>query len=118
MKNDILRSQPLFAGLPDSEIQNLTETLPVCSHRAGDIVDEESVDLPSNAILLIYTDGLNEPLEERDKAFDLVGLCATLLAVPAPSAQEICAGLGQTVKSHTGNAPAQDDFTALVICIS
>ena len=82
------------------------------------LLDEESVDLPANATLIIYTDGLNEPLEEQGQAFDLAGLCSTLLAGSAHSAQDICAGLWQTVKAHTGNAPAQDDFTALVIRIS
>jgi sigma-B regulation protein RsbU (phosphoserine phosphatase) len=82
------------------------------------LLDEESVDLPAKATLVIYTDGLNEPLEEQGKAFDLAGLCSSLLGGSSHSAQEVCAGLWQTVKSHTGNAPAQDDFTSLVIRIS
>lgn len=79
------------------------------------LLDEESLALPPNATLVIYSDGLSEPLEERGKAFDLGGLCKRLLAAPDSSAQHICAGLWETVAAHAGGAPAADDFTALVI---
>ena len=60
MKNDILRSQPLFAGLPDSEIQNLTETLLVRCHQVGDILMEED---GTSDHLLILQDGEVEIIE-------------------------------------------------------
>lgn len=82
------------------------------------LLDEQSVQLPRGSSMLIYSDGLSETLENSGVTHDLVGLCKTLLAGHAMTAQELCAGLWKTVESSVDNSLEQDDFTVLALRIT
>jgi len=80
-------------------------------------LDEQSVVLPPDGLLLMYTDGVTEAMDRDRKQFGVEGLRA-LLHPGGPlrvSAQGVCAAVREAVRAHTGSPAPQDDVTLVAV---
>ena len=80
-------------------------------------LDEQSVVLPPDGLLLMYTDGVTEAMDLDRKQFGVEGLRA-LLRPAGPqrlSAQGVCEAVRDAVRAHTGSSAPQDDVTLVAV---
>ena len=78
-------------------------------------LDEQSVVLPPGGLLLMYTDGVTEAMDENGQQFGLERLRATLRAGARMAAQQVCDAVHQAVRAHNGAAAQHDDITLVAV---
>jgi len=79
------------------------------------VLDEEEVAIVPGGMMLFFTDGLNEAVDEKDEQFGLQRVVDLLQASREESGKIICKRLWNAVKEHSRAAPNQDDFAVLLI---
>lgn len=72
-------------------------------------------DLNEGDVLVLYTDGVTEALNEDQEEFDLERLERVIHSCSGLSADEIKACLTQTLLAFTGDAPQHDDITVIIL---
>lgn len=75
----------------------------------------EKVFVAKNSMLVLYTDGLVEAMNERDEEFGEERLKQLVAAHLNLSALEMRKIIVSNVQQHCGNIPLQDDLTLLII---
>jgi sigma-B regulation protein RsbU (phosphoserine phosphatase) len=75
--------------------------------------DEQIIAIPPGGVLLIYSDGLSETVEDCKTAAALPELCSSLLSGQNLTAQAICDRLWQTVGQSPDTFQVRDDFTVV-----
>jgi len=78
-------------------------------------IDEERITIPSGGALLLFTDGLNEAINEDEIDFGDNGLIESFSSGQHKRAQHICEHLWNDVQAYSRGLPQGDDFTAVVI---
>jgi len=92
---------------------SLLEVLPEAVQMGGDI--ETVAKALLGGILLFFTDGLNEAVDESGEQFGLERVLKLLQASRGESAKGICGRLWDAVKEYSRAAPHQDDFAVLLM---
>jgi serine phosphatase RsbU (regulator of sigma subunit) len=80
-------------------------------------IDEQSLILPSNSLLFIYTDGVTEAMNDKDEFFGVERLQQVLKENGKSSASDICDSVWKSLKDHQGDTPQQDDITLLSMSV-
>lgn len=78
-------------------------------------LDEATIHVPPNGLLVLSSDGLTEPVDPQDQEFGEQGVIAAVQSGWALLPQLVCAALWQAVQKHSGPVDQQDDFTLVVI---
>jgi serine phosphatase RsbU (regulator of sigma subunit) len=78
-------------------------------------IDEQHIHLEPGGLLLLYSDGVTEAMNNQGVEFGINSLNQTLTTKRTQPAQEICNKLWQDVQLHGGDSPQQDDFTAVIV---
>jgi serine phosphatase RsbU (regulator of sigma subunit) len=78
-------------------------------------LDEQSVILPPGGLLLLYTDGVTEAMDEDRHMFGVEGLNSVLRANGSPSAQAACDAVHDAVHAHCGSSAPHDDITLVAV---
>jgi sigma-B regulation protein RsbU (phosphoserine phosphatase) len=78
-------------------------------------LDEQSVILPPGGLMLLYTDGVVEAENLNGEPFGLERLQDALRSCDWSSAQCLCEGLLDAVRSHIGSPSPQDDITLVAV---
>jgi phosphoserine phosphatase RsbU/P len=78
-------------------------------------IDEQIIHIPPRGILLLYSDGVTEPMDTKGEEFGIGILDRTMSANRHHPAQELCENLWQAVQSHGKDLPQQDDFTTVIV---
>jgi sigma-B regulation protein RsbU (phosphoserine phosphatase) len=78
-------------------------------------LDIQTVELPPGGLLLLFTDGVNEALDERGNLFGIERLHAAVQEYAGVSARRLCDGLLETLAAYRGAAPQADDITLLAV---
>jgi sigma-B regulation protein RsbU (phosphoserine phosphatase) len=81
---------------------------------AGTFTDHE-VTLAPGALLVAYTDGVSEALDDANEEFGEARLAALLAEHRDAPAARVCSGILEAVRQHRGSRQDQDDVTALVV---
>ncbi|MGE5137896.1 MAG: PP2C family protein-serine/threonine phosphatase [Rudaea sp.] len=76
---------------------------------------ERTTLLESRDVLLLYTDGAIDAMNERGEEFGLARLQELLTANHTGSTQEIMAALQQALQQHSASAPLFDDITVVLV---
>ncbi|MCW5964490.1 MAG: SpoIIE family protein phosphatase [Bryobacterales bacterium] len=66
-------------------------------------------------ILVIYTDGVSEAVNEKDEEYGLDRLRDTVRRLRHQSSKTIVDGIFEAIEYHVGDAPQHDDITLMVI---
>jgi sigma-B regulation protein RsbU (phosphoserine phosphatase) len=77
--------------------------------------EPETVQLDPGDVLLLYTDGITDALDEQDEFFQSERLLEAVQANLGSSAQEIQEALLAEVHQFMGQGPQFDDITLLVV---
>jgi serine phosphatase RsbU (regulator of sigma subunit) len=80
-------------------------------------IDEQSIVLPSNSLLVIYTDGITEATNSSDEFYGEERLRSVMIENETKSAGEICEAIWLSLQEYLGDAPQQDDVTVLSMSI-
>jgi sigma-B regulation protein RsbU (phosphoserine phosphatase) len=78
-------------------------------------LDEQTIKLSKNCILLFYTDGIPEATNWQNKRFGTNRMIHTISRMPRPSAPTICSELIKAVDKHQGDGLQYDDMTVIVV---
>jgi serine phosphatase RsbU (regulator of sigma subunit) len=78
-------------------------------------LEELSIDLASGDILVMYTDGITEAINEQEEAFGLERLIQVILTHRDLSSQAIIDQVQREVISFAGSQPQFDDITLMIL---
>lgn len=76
---------------------------------------EVNLRLDPGDILVLYTDGITEAVNDKDEEFDLANLLDAIRISHQGTAASIVDNIAQRISRFTGNIPQQDDLTLLVL---
>jgi sigma-B regulation protein RsbU (phosphoserine phosphatase) len=99
----------------DGTMEELGPTGPVIGLIDTPVYDERSVILTSGDMLVMYTDGVTEAMNEKEEMFSDARLMDVVRAghtLPAPAMVE---RIRTAVVSFCGSAPQSDDITIMVL---
>lgn len=71
--------------------------------------------LSSNDVIVIYTDGVTEAMNQMDEEFGLERLKNTLMNNKSANAQQILDALLKAINKHTEGSPQMDDITLVIL---
>jgi sigma-B regulation protein RsbU (phosphoserine phosphatase) len=78
-------------------------------------IDEATIKVPPDGLLVLSSDGLTEPVDTMDQEFGEQGMIAAIQTCRDLPPQGVCAALWQAVQKHCGPVDQQDDFTLVVV---
>ncbi len=78
-------------------------------------LDEQEVAIRPGGMMLFFTDGLNEAVDESGEQFGLERVVRLMQSSRGESAKVICRRLWSAVKEYSHVAPHQDDFAVLLM---
>jgi sigma-B regulation protein RsbU (phosphoserine phosphatase) len=78
-------------------------------------LDVDTITLPPNATLFIYTDGMTDCRNPGSEAFGLDKTMRTLAQTVDMPAQQVCDHMMKTLKDYQLNAPQDDDVTLVAV---
>ncbi|MDD5170962.1 MAG: SpoIIE family protein phosphatase [Syntrophales bacterium] len=78
-------------------------------------LEESSIDLMSGDILVMYTDGITEAINEREEVFGLERLIRVILTHRDMPSQAIIDQIQREVSSFAGDQPQFDDITLMIL---
>jgi sigma-B regulation protein RsbU (phosphoserine phosphatase) len=105
----------LVLDAESTELTRIGSTGPALGLLQGGEFSSVSLTLKPDAVLVAYTDGVNEARDDDDEEFGEGRLIALLLELRHQSAADLCARILAAVRSHRGARQDQDDVTALVV---
>lgn len=104
----------LVTGGIDS-INHLSSTGPALGLIEAGTFASHTIELWPGAVLLAYTDGVNEAQDEQGKEFGDERLSILLHEMRDQAAAKICERILHAVRTHRGSRQDQDDVTVMVI---
>jgi sigma-B regulation protein RsbU (phosphoserine phosphatase) len=81
-------------------------------------LQEASIDLISGDILVLYTDGITEAINDQEEAFGLERLIRIIRSHGELSAKNLIDKIQGEVMSFAGNQPQFDDITLMVLKVT
>jgi phosphoserine phosphatase RsbU/P len=131
----------LFYGIIDNETRTLTyvnaghnpplvlrkktgeiEELPLTGIAVGALDDaeytQEEISLALGDVMVFYTDGITEAVNDREEMYDLPRLIETIRKNSNGSSQELADEIIRSVFSFSGTTPQFDDITLMVVRVT
>ncbi len=81
------------------------------------LLDLQTVTLEPGSLVLAFTDGVTEAMNDGGEQFGSEQLEASVLALKASSAEALCDHVVHIVKRHMGDVPQSDDITVAALRI-
>lgn len=79
------------------------------------LLDEQHLLLPTDSLLMLYTDGVTESFDPEKKLFGHASAYHTVREVRQRPPAEICDHLLETLRIHRAGKPTEDDVTIMAI---
>jgi sigma-B regulation protein RsbU (phosphoserine phosphatase) len=106
---------PVIAVAPDGSHRLFSSTGPAIGMWPTATFDPISTGLSPGTVVVAYSDGLTEALNDDDDEYGAAQLIHEIARGRALSAEESSRRLIESVDAHRGTRPADDDITVLVI---
>jgi serine phosphatase RsbU (regulator of sigma subunit) len=81
------------------------------------LIDEQTLDLPSDSLLLLYTDGVPNALDKQNQRFGLENFLGAISGEKDQPAQELCTQVLETMDAFRGEENPYDDVTLVAVKI-
>jgi sigma-B regulation protein RsbU (phosphoserine phosphatase) len=107
------QNPPLHYRRREGDVQWLKPTGAALGVIEGYCLKSETITLSDGDILLFYTDGLTEAVNQRNEAFGSERLAELVSQNPDLSAQNLVRLVRQKVEDFTGGRPLEDDITLI-----
>lgn len=78
-------------------------------------LDVQTIDLPSGHMLLLYTDGITDAMNEQNRMFGVEGIFRTISSIRQPSASRLGKELIRAVTKYQYNVQQFDDQTVVAL---
>jgi serine phosphatase RsbU (regulator of sigma subunit)/CRP-like cAMP-binding protein len=78
-------------------------------------LDEQIIDLSDNSLMVLYTDGISDAINQQNQMFGIQGILRTICRMTNHSVPNMCDELFHAVMSHQKQLPQFDDMTAVVV---
>ncbi|MCJ7520091.1 MAG: SpoIIE family protein phosphatase [Anaerolineaceae bacterium] len=78
-------------------------------------IDQQRCTIPRNGLVLFFTDGLNEAVNQSGEEFGLQRIKQVLLSSHQESANTVCKNLWHAVQNYSSEIQHQDDFASVLI---
>lgn len=78
-------------------------------------LDEQVIDLSDNSMMLLYTDGISDAINQQNVMFGLHGILRTICSMPNQSVSCVCDKLFKEVTKHQSHLPQFDDITVVAV---
>ena len=105
---------PLVMSTP-GEVRTLTATGPALGLLEAGAFGSHSLRLHAGTVLVAYTDGVSDAIDDAGDEFGEVRLIDAIEAVRHHGAAQICSSILDTIRGHRGGRQDQDDVTVLVV---
>lgn len=79
------------------------------------ILDEQIIDLAQNSMMILYTDGVTDAINQKSKMFGQHGMLRTICNFQNQSVSSVCDGLFKEVMKHQSHLPQFDDMTVVAV---
>ncbi|MFV9676009.1 MAG: SpoIIE family protein phosphatase [Anaerolineales bacterium] len=79
------------------------------------LIDEQTLDLPSDSLLVLYTDGVPNALDKQNQMFGLENFLAAISDVKNQPAQELCTQVLESMDAFRGEEDPYDDVTLVAV---
>lgn len=99
---ELMKSEGMVLGMDDGSIFNNT-------------LREVKMQLTPGDILVLYTDGITEAINEKEEEFGLTNLLDAVRISSRGDADSIVSNIAERIGRFTGNIPQQDDLTLVVL---
>jgi phosphoserine phosphatase RsbU/P len=113
--NLVNAGHPAVVVVDGTSVTRLAASGPALGLIEAGSFSSHTLSLPPGAIVVAYTDGVSEALDEGGKEFGDGRLESIVLAGRSLSAPELCARILDEVRRHRGTRQDQDDVTVLVV---
>jgi len=100
------------------EIVELDEGGLVLGADEGEVYEEGAVSLRKADVVVFYTDGVTEALNQREDIFGTDRLLEVIRKSALKSAEEIIAGIRKAIREFVGPVPQSDDITLIVVRVA
>jgi sigma-B regulation protein RsbU (phosphoserine phosphatase) len=112
---DVATMPPVAAGGQAELVRMLTSGGPVIGVFSDCVYEQETIQLRAGDVLVAYTDGVTEALNQEGEEFGECRLERVLAQSAHLSADEIREGVVERVRQFCGAAPQHDDLTFVVL---
>jgi len=82
------------------------------------LIDEQTLDLPSESLLVLYTDGVPNALNKQNQRFGLENFLAAIEKEKNHQAQDLCTQVLEIMDAFRGGEDPYDDVTLVAVKIS
>jgi len=82
------------------------------------VLEEQEIELQPGEVLVFYTDGFTEAMNEREEEFGEERLVAAVARHREKPAQDIIVALCDEIREFIGNRPQHDDMTMVVLKVA
>lgn len=83
----------------------------------GISLDEQTISPPHKSLLLMYTDGITEAVNNNDEFYGIDQLQQVLKENRQNSASDICESVWRSLEDHLKDTPQQDDVTIMSMSV-
>jgi serine phosphatase RsbU (regulator of sigma subunit) len=106
---------PIYGSARQKAVEELTSSGAILGSFESITLEEKSIKLKQDDLLVLYTDGVTEAFNQDYEPFGVERLKETIQSLNVTSAEQILAGILSAVEAHTGDTPRSDDLTILVL---
>jgi serine phosphatase RsbU (regulator of sigma subunit) len=78
-------------------------------------MEEQRIDVAPGDVLVFYTDGVTDAMDERGELFEEARLREVILSSAAGSAAEVRQAIADALTTFTGDTEQADDVTCVVV---
>ena len=82
------------------------------------LIDEQTLDLPSDSLLVLYTDGVPNALDKQNQRFGLENFLVAISGEKDQPAQSLCTKVLEIMDAFRGGEDPYDDVTLVAVKIS
>ena len=81
------------------------------------LIDEQTLDLPSDSLLVLYTDGVPNAMDKQNQRFGLENFLAAIAGDKNQPAQKLCTQVLENMDAFRGEEAPYDDVTLVAVKI-
>jgi sigma-B regulation protein RsbU (phosphoserine phosphatase) len=108
-------NRPLWRRASDGRIEELSAEGMVLGSLPDIALEERAIEVAPGDLLVFYTDGVTEAMDEQFALFGEERLKAAIANLAGASAQQVLDGILAEVRSFVGTATPSDDLTLFVV---
>jgi sigma-B regulation protein RsbU (phosphoserine phosphatase) len=109
------QNPPFWVNTATGVCQQLTTRGSILGIFSGIELEESEINIGVGDLLVFYTDGLTEAVNENGQMFEEERLYQAITAIPEASAEQVLHSVKNSLEAFVGDTPQSDDQTIFVV---